>query len=187
LFFSEARKLENKIKRQSKNSGFSSATGIPQGRFIIQQLPDRGFEIEEKRSRTSSRVTSKRPAYGDNPAIAMNSINENQPEHNRDDLSGSRAIAKIKEVVAKAQTCFFCTAVSTGESKGTRPMNVRQVDDQGNLWFLSANDSHKNNELAVDASVKLYFQGSPHSDFLQLTGHATISRDQRRLTNSGSQ
>ena len=62
-------------------------------------------------------------------------------------------------------------------------MNVRQVDDQGNLCFLSANHSHKNNELAVDASVKLYFQGSPHSDFLPLTGHAI----ERRSTNSGSQ
>jgi hypothetical protein len=30
--------------------------------------------------------------------------------------------------------------------------------------------------------VKLYFQGSPHSDFLQLTGHATILRDQTGLT-----
>jgi general stress protein 26 len=29
--------------------------------------------------------------------------------------------------------------------------------------------------------VKLYFQGSPHSDFLFLEGHATISRDRARI------
>ena len=56
-------------------------------------------------------------------------------------------------------------------------MCVQQVDDAGNLWFLSADDCHKNAEIALDPAVKLYFQGSPHSDFLQLNGHATTSRD----------
>ena len=60
-------------------------------------------------------------------------------------------------------------------------MNVRQVDDEGNLWFLSANDSHKNQELAVDPSVKLYFQGSKYSDFMQLDGQATISTDREKI------
>jgi general stress protein 26 len=60
-------------------------------------------------------------------------------------------------------------------------MNVRKVDDEGNLWFLSANDSHTNKELALDPSVKLYFQGGPHSDFLQLNGRATISTDKSKI------
>ena len=111
----------------------------------------------------------------------MNSINQNQTEATRADLSGVEAVRQIKEIVGKAQTCFFCTAVSTGGSSAARPMNVRQVDDEGNLWFLSANDSHKNAELARDSTVKLYFQGSPHSDFLQLNGHATISRDTAKI------
>lgn len=111
----------------------------------------------------------------------MESINGNQPEENREDLSSQHAVKKIKEVVEKAQTCFFCTAVSTGESSAARPMNVRQVDEEGNLWFLSANDSHKNSELALDPSVKLYFQGSAHSDFLQLNGRATVSRDKAKI------
>lgn len=111
----------------------------------------------------------------------MDSINRNQPEDNRDDLSGPNAIAKIKELVKSAETCFFCTTVSTGESGGARPMNVRQVDDEGNLWFLSANDSHKNQEIAADPSVRLYLQGSPHSDFLHLNGHASVTTDKAKI------
>ncbi len=111
----------------------------------------------------------------------MNSINRNQPEDNRADLRGQDAIEQIRTMVKKAQTSFFCTAVSTGGSSGARPMSVQQVDDAGNLWFLSADDSHKNAEIARDPSVKLYFQGSPHSDFLQLNGHATISRDKAKI------
>jgi general stress protein 26 len=60
-------------------------------------------------------------------------------------------------------------------------MNVRTVDDEGNLWFLSASDSHKNQELAADPRVKLYFQGSPHSDFLVLSGVATVSTDKGKI------
>ncbi|MBC7788839.1 MAG: pyridoxamine 5'-phosphate oxidase family protein [Anaerolineae bacterium] len=111
----------------------------------------------------------------------MDSINKQQPEDNLEDLGAREAVNKIKEIVKIAQTCFFCTTVSTGRSSGARPMNVRQVDGKGNLWFLSANDSHKNEELALDPSVKLYFQGSPHSDFLQLNGYATISTNKAKI------
>jgi general stress protein 26 len=111
----------------------------------------------------------------------MDSINKNQPEQNRKNLAAGEAVKKIKELVDKAESCFFCTSASTSESSGARPMNVRKVDDEGNLWFLSASDSHKNEELAQDPSVKLYFQGSAHSDFLQLNGHATITTDREKI------
>lgn len=111
----------------------------------------------------------------------MDSINANQPEENHENLVGQEAIKQLKELVEQAPTCFFCTAVPTGESHATRPMSVQQVDDEGNLWFLSASDSHKNQEIALDPKVKLYFQGSPHSDFLFLSGLATISTDKEKI------
>ena len=116
----------------------------------------------------------------------MDSINRNQPEENRQDLRAQDAVAKIREIVAKAENCFFCTAVSTGDSGAARPMNVRQADDEGNLWFLSAGDSHKNQELERDPSVRLFFQGSPHSDFLQLNGRASVSTDRAKIEGCGS-
>lgn len=111
----------------------------------------------------------------------MDSINQNQPEENRCDLHGDDAVAKIKELVGKAETCFFCTAGTSSGLNTARPMSVQQVDDAGSLWFLSADDSHKNQEIARDPSVQLYFQGSAHSDFLMLTGRASISRDQEKI------
>ncbi len=111
----------------------------------------------------------------------MDSINREQTEHNRENLNAREAVAKIKELVGKAKTCFFCTASGAGESGGARPMSVQKVDDEGNLWFLSADESHKNEELAADPTVKLYFQGSAHSDFLVLHGQATISREKAKI------
>jgi len=107
----------------------------------------------------------------------MDSINQQQPEDNRDDLWGAEAGKKIKELAQKAGTCFFGTFAGAGEPMKVRPMSVQKVDDEGNLYFLSADDSHKNAEIALDNRVQLLFQGSAHSDFLSVTGLATITRD----------
>jgi general stress protein 26 len=113
---------------------------------------------------------------------SMDSINQNQPEPNRADFRGADAVKQAKELIDNAQTCFFCTAGSVAGSSGARPMSVQEFDDAGRLWFLSADDSHKNQELERDPNVTLYFQGSAHSDFLTLHGRASISRDKEKIT-----
>ena len=111
----------------------------------------------------------------------MDSINRQQPEDNREDLSGTAALERIRNVLEKTQSCFFCTAVAEGDSGATRPMSVQEVDDNDTLWFLSASDSHKNLELARDSAVRLFFQGSEHDGFLMLTGTATVTTDPARI------
>jgi general stress protein 26 len=111
----------------------------------------------------------------------MTSINQQQPEDNRADLRGDEALAKMRELVDQGATCFFCTAITSGQPVPTRPMSVQQVDDQGRLWFLSASDSHQNREIVHDPAVQLLFQGSSHSDFLTLYGRATVSTDRAKI------
>src|SRR5438270_11414579 len=105
----------------------------------------------------------------------MDSINQQQPKENHKDLQGTEAGQKIKELAGKTNTCFFCTGIAAGKPITVRPMAVQKVDEEGNLWFLSANDSHKNRDIEVDNNVQLLFQGSAHSDFLSVYGTATIS------------
>jgi general stress protein 26 len=111
----------------------------------------------------------------------MDSINQQQPEKNHQDLHATEAIAKMQELAGKTNTCFFSTRLRNSEVPVTRPMAVQELDDQGHFWFLSANDSHKNQEIQQDASVQLLFQGSAHSDFLSVVGTATISTDPARI------
>jgi len=111
----------------------------------------------------------------------MDSINKQQPEENKKNLHSAEAIEKIKELVDKAKSCFFCTNIKSGKPFATRPMSVQQVDNEGNLWFLSADDSHKNMELESDPFVQLLFQGSHHSDFLTLHGRATVTKNKEKI------
>lgn len=111
----------------------------------------------------------------------MDSINQQQPEDNFEDLQGAAAQKKIKELTEKAGTCFFCTQSETSQPFITRPMAVQRTDDDGTLWFLSSNDSHKNQQIAANPMVQLLFQGSSYSDFLHLTGMATITEDKQMI------
>lgn len=111
----------------------------------------------------------------------MDSINQNQPEDNMKDLQGTGAVKKMKDLVDKAKTCFFCTDMKAGKAFSTRPMSVQKLDDDGNFWFLSSNDSRKNAELQTDTNVQLLFQGSAHSDFLTVYGTATVSEDKEKI------
>ena len=111
----------------------------------------------------------------------MDSINKQQPEENHKDLAGKEAVDKLKKLVKDADTCFFCTVDVGSPTGGSRPMSAREVDDNGDLWFLSASDSHKNLAIGRDAAVQLYFRGSAHSEFLSVKGSAIITRDKERI------
>lgn len=111
----------------------------------------------------------------------MDSINKQQREDNYEDLHGADAIKQMKEVIGKSDTCFFCTRIETGKPLLVRPMSVQKLDDEGNFWFLSADDSHKNMEIQNDSHVQLLFQGSAHSDFLSIFGVASISKDKEKI------
>lgn len=111
----------------------------------------------------------------------MDSINKQQPEDNFKNLAGQEALDKIKELAKAAGSCFFCTQMQTGKPFDTRPMAAEEIDDEGNFWFLSANDSHKNKELETDPAAQLLFQGSAYSDFMSLYGRCTISKDKQKI------
>jgi general stress protein 26 len=109
--------------------------------------------------------------------MEMDSINKQQAEENYKDLQGNDAAKKIKELAEKADTCFFCTKIITGQPLSVRPMSPQKIDEDGNFWFFSAEDSYKNADIQLDDKVHLLFQGSAHSDFLSVYGKATITRD----------
>ncbi len=111
----------------------------------------------------------------------MDSINQNQPEDNFKNLSGKEALTKIKELADAAKSCFFCTSIKEGQPFDTRPMAPQKIDDEGNFWFLSADDSHKNKEIEENPATQLLFQGGHYSEYMSLYGTTEISKDKAKI------
>ncbi|MDQ7948756.1 MAG: pyridoxamine 5'-phosphate oxidase family protein [Pedobacter sp.] len=77
--------------------------------------------------------------------------------------------------------CFFCTNIKTGLPLSVRPMSVLDIDDSGNLWFMSQKDSHKNAEIEADPFTHLFFQEHKNSGFLNIYGISEIVYDQKKI------
>ena len=102
--------------------------------------------------------------------------NAQSPSEN---LNGSIAIDKIKEIAETAGTCFFSTLI--GKDSNSRPMALQSVDDKGNLWFLSDITSEKNKEIKVDNHVELYFMNNSKYEYIFLKGTASITQDREMI------
>jgi general stress protein 26 len=99
---------------------------------------------------------------------------------NYKDLYSEEAIAKIKELAEDIKVCMFCTELSVRPIP-TRPMTIQDIDDQGNLWFISSAASNKNFEIKHDDDVQLIFAKNSESKFLSLFGNATIYKDREHI------
>lgn len=95
-------------------------------------------------------------------------------------LQDSDAIKKIQHLVSHNEICLFSTHLSEQPIQ-TRPMSVRQVDEKGNLWFLSSKESNKNWEIQSDPKVQLFFVNTKDYEFLSIYGHAQIFIDREKV------
>ena len=95
-------------------------------------------------------------------------------------LTSQEAASKLKEMAEDIKVCMFCTEL-TVQPIATRPMSVQEVDENGNLWFVSSKQSNKNFEIREDDRVQLIFSSISDSHFLSVYGHAVIYRDKSKI------
>lgn len=107
-------------------------------------------------------------------------MSDSNSKDNFKDLSNEEAVKKIKEMAEDIGTCMFCTELSVRPFP-TRPMALREVDDQGNLWFISSKKSNKNFEIGHDDEVQLIFAKNADAHFLSVFGKAIIYKDKELI------
>lgn len=100
-------------------------------------------------------------------------------------LTHLEAIKKIQELSASARICMFCTELEKTPIN-SRPMTLQETDDNGNLWFISSNDSNKNFEIKEDRKVQLFFMNNSDSQYLSVYGTASIYKDKATIEDQWS-
>jgi general stress protein 26 len=94
-------------------------------------------------------------------------------------LSGPEGIEKIKDLALDVKVCMFCTKASELPFE-TRPMSTQDVDDKGNIWFLSCDDSSKIDDIKQDDAVQLVYSNLGAATFLTVYGRADVFKDKKK-------
>ncbi len=95
-------------------------------------------------------------------------------------LTREEGIEKMREIAMDARICHFVTALGK-KPPSSRPMATQEVDDQGNFWFLSRNDSEKNHDIENDPEVQLLYGNTRGSEYLSVFGYAEEIKDRKKL------
>ena len=96
-------------------------------------------------------------------------------------LRGKKGIKKLRELVEEIKVCLFSTSVHQNEWGAVRPMTALEIDDQGNIWFLSDIDSVKNCDIQKNNMVQLYFAHPGKNSYLIVNGEAKIITNQSKI------
>lgn len=96
------------------------------------------------------------------------------------DLQNQEAVEKIKDLAKSANVCMFTTNLAKIPLSSV-PMATQDVDDEGNIWFLSGITSNKNTDILRDPRVQLFYTNTGSSEFLSVYGHATITTDKAEI------
>ena len=96
------------------------------------------------------------------------------------DLTTTDAVKKIREIAKDANICMFVTDLSSLPLSG-RPMATQEVDEGGNIWFMSDTNSDKNRDIENDDRVQLFYSHTGNYEYLSVFGRAEIVHDRNKI------
>lgn len=93
---------------------------------------------------------------------------------------GPDAVKKLRDLLKETPTCMFGSGLDRTPFH-VCPMQVQEVDDEGNLWFFSGADSTHNQQLKVDSRAHLIFCNSAKVEYVTLFGETTVTTDKAKI------
>ena len=97
-----------------------------------------------------------------------------------ENLRADNAVEKIREIAKHANICIFVTDLSRLPLT-SRPMATQEVDEGGNIWFMSGKNSDKNKQIENDNKVQLFYSHSGNYEYLSIFGRAEIVNDRSKI------
>lgn len=95
-------------------------------------------------------------------------------------LSRPQAIKKIAEMIKDVRIAMLSTVTPQGTIH-SRPMATQESEFQGELLFLTRQESNKTDEIAHESRVTLNYVDTQDHRFVTLSGRATLSKDRATI------
>ncbi len=89
------------------------------------------------------------------------------------------SVEKLKALIGEIRIAMMTTVAEDG-SLHTRPMAVQRNPTLEQLWFFTAADSAKADEIGATQEVSLGFSDSKHQRYVAISGTARIVRDETK-------
>lgn len=98
------------------------------------------------------------------------------------DDNGARGetLRELWELIRDVRVAML-TTVGTDGRLHSRPMATQQLDPEDVLWFFTAKDSHKVEELTEDQHVELTYAAPDRDLYVAATGRAQVVDDRERM------
>jgi general stress protein 26 len=95
------------------------------------------------------------------------------------EMSTSEAITKIWNLIRDVKIAMLTTVTPAGDLR-SRPMATQEAEFDGNLWFLTSQQSGKVDEIEEGSRVSLTYVNNDAHAFVALAGRAKLSKDRER-------
>ena len=96
------------------------------------------------------------------------------------EVTGPEAIGRLKELVEDIDFTMLTTQDAAG-NRVSRPMSTRQMDDQGDIWFFTAEHTKKVDEVEADHDVGLAYSDAKGMRFVSVAGRARVIHDRDKM------
>ena len=97
-----------------------------------------------------------------------------------DETSTEKKLEDLYDMIDETGTCMLTTRRADGFLV-SRPMQVQERTEQGNLWFVTDETANKLDELETDSHVNCAFYRPKSREWISVSGIGRISRDRAKI------
>lgn len=96
------------------------------------------------------------------------------------ELMSPEGLKRIGSLISEIRFAMMTTVAQDG-TFDSRPMATQEREFDGTLWFLTAKDSRKVDEIAADAHVGLIYADPKNQSYVTIEGRANVTRDKAKI------
>ena len=89
------------------------------------------------------------------------------------------SIEKLKVLLEGIDFAMLTTAA--GGKFRSRPMSTQEMDENGDLWFFTSDDTHKVEEIEADDRVLVAYSSPDDNTYVSVFGRGSIHKDRDKI------
>ena len=89
------------------------------------------------------------------------------------------SIEKLKSLTEGIDFCML-TTINGGQLR-SRPMSTQEMDENGDLWFFTSDETHKVDEIEADSRVNVAYAKPDDNVYVSVSGRAALVKDRAKI------